>query len=134
MSACGSAMVRVSAISSGKDAPVNENAFTEQGDSLNYPRNYHDALKNTENFIRLIDKEEVEEDVLNTLDWAKTLNFQDSYDIISPSKQTAEATYLTGGTVLEFNVIVPKGPYVRPPDWELVLPVKFETGDHNYVT
>ena len=39
----------------------------------------------------------------------------------------------TGGTVLEFNVIVPKGPYVRPADWELVLPVRFETGDGNKI-
>ena len=69
MSAFGSAMVRGCAASSSKGAPADENAFTEQGDSLNYPKNYHDALKNTENAIRLIDKGEVEEDVLDTLDW-----------------------------------------------------------------
>ena len=34
---------------------------------------------------------------------AKLLDFRDSYKKISTSKQTAEATYLTGGTVLEFN-------------------------------
>ena len=62
----GSAMVRESAISSNKGAAADENAFTEQGDSLNYPRNCHDALDNTETAIRLIDKGEVEEDVLDT--------------------------------------------------------------------
>ena len=67
------------------------------------------------------------------MDWAKPLNFQDSYEKVSPSKQTAEVTYLTGGTVLEFNVIVPMGQYVRPADWELVLPVRFETGDGNKI-
>ena len=74
MSAGGSAMVRGRAISSNKGAPTDENAFTEQGDSLNYPRNYHDALKNTETILRLTDKGEVE-DVLDTLDWGKPLNF-----------------------------------------------------------
>ena len=34
---------------------------------------------------------------------AKPLDFRDSYEKISPSKQTVEATYLTGGAVLEFN-------------------------------
>ena len=68
MSAGGSAMVRGSAISFKKGAPADENVFTEQGDSLNYPRNYHGALKNTETVIRLLDKGEVEEDVLDTLD------------------------------------------------------------------
>ena len=100
MSAGGSAMVRGSAISSNKGAPTDENAFTEQGDSLNYPKNYHDALKNTETILRLTDKGEVKEDVLDTLDWGKPLNFQDSYEKTSLSKQTAEATCLTGGTVI----------------------------------
>ena len=98
-----------------------------------HPRSYHDALKNKETVIRLIDNGEVEEDVLDTLDWAKPLNFQDSYKKISPSKRTAEATYLTGGTVLGFNVNVPTRQYVRPADWELLLPVRFETGDGNKI-
>ena len=106
MSAGGSATVRGGTTSSDKGAHANENAFTEQGAYLNYLRNYHDALKNTDTVIRLIDKGEVEEDILDTLNWAKPLNFQDSCEKISPSKQTVEATYLTGGTVLEFNVIV----------------------------
>ena len=42
--------------------------------------------------------------MLDTLDWANT----------KFSKQTAEATSLTGGTLLEFNVIVLVGQYVRP--------------------
>ena len=75
MSAGGSAKVRGSTISSNKGGPTDENPFREQGDSLNYTRNYHDALKNTETVVRLIDKEEVEEDVSDTLDWAKPLNF-----------------------------------------------------------
>ena len=75
MSTAGRAMVRGSAISSNKGAPTNENAFVEQGDSLSYPRNYHDVLKNTETTIRLAEKVEVEEDVFDTLDWAKPLNF-----------------------------------------------------------
>ena len=75
MSAGGSAMVRGSTISSNKGAPANKNAFTEQGDSLNYPRNCHDALKNTETVIRLIDNREVEEHVLDTMGWAKPLTF-----------------------------------------------------------
>ena len=33
----------------------------------------------------------------------------------------------------EFNVIVPTGQYVRTADWELVLPVKFETGHGNKI-
>ena len=60
MSSGGSAMVRGGAISSNKGAPADENLFTEQRNSLNYPRNYDDAFKN---------KEEVEEDLLDTLDW-----------------------------------------------------------------
>ena len=90
-------------------------------------------MKNTETIIRLVNKGEIEEDILDTLDWAKPLNFQDSYEKISPSKQTAEATYLTGGTVLEFNVIIPMGQYIRPADLELVLPFRFETGDRNKI-
>ena len=74
----------------------------------------------------MIDKGKV--DVSDTLDWTKPLNFQDSYEKISPSKQTAEATYLAGGTVLEFNVVVPTEQYIRPTDWELVLSVRSETG------
>ena len=133
MSAGGSAMVRGSTISSNKGAPTDENAFTEQGNSLNYPRNYHDTLKNIETVIRLIDKGEEEEDVLDTLDWAKPLNFQDFYEKIPPCKQSAEATYLAGGTVLEFNVIIPMGQCIRPADGELVLLVRFETGDKNKI-
>ena len=131
MSAGGSGMVRGNAISSNKGAPTNKNALTEQGDSLNYPRNYHGALKNTEAVTTLIDMGEVEEDVLDTLDWAKPLNFQEPYEKISPCKQTAEATYLMRGTVLEFYVIIPTGQYARPADWELILPVRFGTGDRN---
>ena len=69
---------------------------------------------NRETVIRLIGKGEVEKDVLNTLDWDKPLDFQGTYEKISPSTQTAEATYLTGGTLLEFDVIVSTGQYVRP--------------------
>ena len=133
MRTAGRAMVRGSEISSNKGAPTNENAFTEQGDSLSYPRNYHDVLKNTETTIRLAEKVEVEEDVLDTLDWAKPLNFQDSSEKISPSKKTAEATYHIGGAVLEYNVIVPTGQYIRTANWEQVWLVKCEIWDGNKI-
>ena len=133
MNAGGSAMVRGRAFSSNRGALVDEDAFTEQKYSLNYPRKYHEALKNAETVIRLIDKRDVEEDKLDTLDWAKPLNFQDSYEKTLPSKQTAEGTYLTGGTVLESNVIVQTGHYVRPANWELVFPVRFETVYRNKI-
>ena len=68
MSGGGSAMVRGRATSSNKGASTDENAFREQGNSLNYPINYNDTLKNTETATRLIDKGEVEKYVLDTLD------------------------------------------------------------------
>ena len=35
--------------------------------------------------------------------------------------------------MLECNVVVPIGQYVRPADWEMVLPIRFETGDRNKI-
>ena len=46
-------MLRGSAISSNKGALADENAFTEKGDSLNYPRNHHDGLKKYRNCYKI---------------------------------------------------------------------------------
>ena len=37
---------------------------------------------------------------------------------------------MTGGTVLEVNIIVPQGQFIRFADWGLVLPVSFRTEDN----
>ena len=71
-------------------------------------------------------KRVVEEDVLDTLEWAKSLNFQESYEKITPVRQIAESSYLLGRTVLEFNILVTRGQYIRTADFELVLPVRFQ--------
>ena len=67
----------------------------------------------------------MEGDTIETVDWARLLPFQDSYQKITHSMQTAAPSYLTGGIVLEFNITVAQGQFVRPADWELVLPVRF---------
>ena len=71
-------------------------------------------------------KRVVEEDVLDTLEWAKPLNFQESYGKITSVRQIAESSYLLSRTVLEFNIINTRGQYIRPADFELVLPVRFQ--------
>ena len=71
-------------------------------------------------------KRVVEEDVLDKLEWAKPLNFQESYGKITSVRQIAESSYLLSRTVLEFNIINTRGQYIRPADFELVLPVRFQ--------
>ena len=126
MSAGVSAMVRGNTLSSNISTLANESAFTETGGALNHPRNYHEAYKNMQTVKELSDKGVVEEDILDRLEWAKPLDFQESYEKITPVRQTAENSNLPSGTVLEFNIIVPKGQYTRPADLELVLPVRFQ--------
>ena len=58
--------------------------FTEMGGSLNYQKNYHEAYKNMQTVTDLFDNGVVEEDVLDTLEWAKPLDFQESYEKITP--------------------------------------------------
>ena len=71
-------------------------------------------------------KRVVEEDALDTLEWAKPLNFQESYEKITSVRQIAESSYLLSRTVLELNIIITRGQYIRPADFELVLPVRFQ--------
>ena len=47
MSTGAGAMVCRNTLSSNKGAPAGESSFTETGDTLNYPREYHDVLENT---------------------------------------------------------------------------------------
>ena len=79
MSAGGGAMVRGNTLSSNKGATADESLFTETGDTLNYPRGYHDALQNTKKALTIVDKGEMEGDTIETVDWARPLAFQDSY-------------------------------------------------------
>ena len=113
MSTGGGAMVRKNNLSFNKGAPAHESSFTDTRDTLNYPRGYHDALQNMKKALTMVNKVEMEVDTVETVDWARPLAFQDSYQKITHSKQTAAPTYLTGGTVLEFNIIVPQGEFVR---------------------
>ena len=53
------------------------------GGSLNYQQNYHEAYKNMQTVTDLFDNGVVEEDVLDTLEWAKPLDFQESYEKIT---------------------------------------------------
>ena len=75
----------------------------------------------------MVDKGEMEVDTIETVDWARPLAFQDSYQKITHSTQTAAPIYLICGTVLEINIIVLQDQFARPADWELVLPVRFQT-------
>ena len=58
--------------------------FTEMGGSLNYQKNYHEAYKKMQIVTELFDNGVVEEDVLDMLEWAKPLDFQESYEKITP--------------------------------------------------
>ena len=126
MSAGGGAMIRGSTTSSNRGASAREGAFTERNDGVDYPRHFDEAYKNMEALNEILDKGEVREDVLNTIEWEKPINFQNEYDAIVPTKQTAESTYLSSGTVLEFNLVIPNGNYTVPSDFELILPVRFK--------
>ena len=100
MSVGGRAMIRGSTISSYKGAPAREGAFTERNDGLDFPRRFDEAYKNMEALNEMLDKGEVGEDVLNSIEWVKPINFQNKHDAIVPTKQIAESTYLSSGTVL----------------------------------
>ena len=132
MSASTGAIVRGNTLSSNKSAPTNKSSFRETGDTLNYPRVYHDALENTKKALTMVDKGEMECDTIETICCTRSLAFQDSYQKITHLTQAAAPSYLTGGTILEFNIIVAQGQCTRPTNWELVLPVRFRTED-NYL-
>ena len=68
----------------------------------------------------MTDKGELREDVLSTVEWAKSINFQNDYDSIVPNHQVAESTYLSSKTILEFVIFAPRGHYVKPSDFELI--------------
>ena len=120
MSAGGSAMVRGGLLSSNKSAPTMEGAFTKRNDGVDYPRNFDEAYKNISAITDMIDNGDLREDVLATKEWAKPINYQNEFDNIVPSQQIAESTYLSTKTILEFNIEMPRGHYVRPADFELV--------------
>ena len=126
MSAGGSAMVRGNTLLSNNGAPANEDAFTETGGSLNYPRNYNEAYKNMQTVTDLFGNGVVEEELAipGQLEWAKPSNLFN--EKITSVRQIAESSYLSSGTVLEFTIIVPRGQYIRPAGFELVLPVRFQ--------
>ena len=77
----------------------------------------------------MTDNGDLRENVIATIEWAKPINYQNEFDNIVPSQQVAESTYLSTKTILEFNIEVPRGHYVRPADFELVLPVRFRDGN-----
>ena len=126
MSAGGGTMIRGSIISSNKGAPAREGAFTERNDGVDYTRCSDETYKNMEALNGMLDKGEVREDVLNTMEWAKPINFQNKFDAIVPTKQIAERTYLSSSTVLEINLVIANGSYTVPSDFRLLLPVRFK--------
>ena len=64
----------------------------------------------------MVDKGKSEGETIQIIDWARPLAFQDSYEKMDHTTQIAAATYLPGGTFLEFNIIVPQGHFVRLAD------------------
>ena len=63
--------------------------------------------------MQMIDKGELDGETVGSVDWAKPIKFQDPYKRIRPEVQTATSSYLTGGTVLKFNITVPDSKYIR---------------------
>ena len=122
-------MVRGGLLSSNKGAVTMEAAFTDRNDGVDYPQNFEEAYKNVSATTDMIDNGDLREDVLATIEWAKAINYQNEYDSIVPSQQVAESTYISTKTILEFNIEVPRGNYVRPADFELVLLVRFRDED-----
>ena len=133
MSAGGSAMVRGGLLSSNKGAPTLEGEFSKRNDGVDYPRNFDEAYKIVSAITGMIDNGDLREDAFATIEWKKPINYQNEFDNIIPSQQVAESTYLSTKTILEFNIEVPKGNYVRPADFELVLPVQFRDEDGNRI-
>ena len=74
----------------------------------------------------MLGKGEVSENVLNSIEWTKPINFQNENDAIVPTKQIAKSTYLFSGMVLEFDLVIPNGNYTVSSDFEVILPVRFE--------
>ena len=126
-------MVRGGLLSPNKGAPTMEGAFTERNDGVDYPRNFDEAYKNVSAITDMIDNGDLREDILATIEWAKPINHQKEFDNIIPSQQVAESTYLSTKTILEFNIEVPRGNYVRLADFELVIPVRFRDEDGNRI-
>ena len=87
-------MVMGNTLSSNKSVLANEGAFTERGSSLNYPRNYHETYKNMQTVTDLFENGVVEEDVLDTLEWAKLSNFQESYEKITPQTDSRKLIFI----------------------------------------
>ena len=133
MSASGSAMVRGGLLSSNKGAPTMEGTFTKKNDGVDNPRNFDEAHKNVSAISDMVDNSNLREDVLATIECAKPINYQNELGNIVPSQQITESTYLSTKTILEFNIEVLRGHYVRPADFELVLLVRFRDEDGNRV-
>ena len=133
MSARGGSTVRGGLLSSGKGAPTMEGAFTKINDGVDYPRDFDEAYKNVSAITDMTENGNLREDVLATIEWAKPINYQNEFAKIAPSQQVAESTYLSTKTILEFNIEVPSGHYIRPTDFELVSPVRFRDEDGNKI-
>ena len=79
----------------------------------------------------MIDKSELDEETVGSVDWVKPIKFQDTYKRITPEVQTATSSYLMGWTVLQFNITVPDSKYIRPGNMELILPIRFRQEYNN---
>ena len=130
MSAGGGAMARGNALTSNKGAPADESNFTHTEDTLNYPTDFDETYNNAKKTKQMIDKDQLDGETVGSGDWAKPIKFQDTYKRITLEVQTATISYLTGGTVLKFNITVPDSKYTRPGDMELELPIRFRQ-EHN---
>ena len=119
-------MIRGSTISSNKGAPAREGAFRERNNGVDYPGCFDEAYKNMEALTEMLDKGEVREDILNSKEWAKPINFQNEYNGIVPTRQIAESTFLSSSTVLEFNLVILNGNHTVLSDFKLILPVRFQ--------
>ena len=102
MSVGRSAMVRGGLFYSNKGAPTMEGAFTERKVQKCISHNRYDRQWRSQR--RCTHHERV------------------GKANIAPSQQVAESTYLSAKTILEFNIEVPRRHYVRPADFEPVLP------------
>ena len=83
MSAGGSAMLRGGLLSSNKGAPTMEEEFTERNDRTDSPRNFDEAYNNVSVTIEMIDKGELREDVLSTIEWLSLLIFKTTMTALS---------------------------------------------------
>ena len=118
-------MVRGNGLTYSKGAPADKSNFTHTGDTLNYPTAFDETYNNAKKAVQMIEKDELDGEIVISVDWVKPIKFQDTYKRIMPEEQMATSSYLTGGTVLEFNITVPDTKYIRSGDMELVLPIRF---------